>query len=467
MKNAQNVAQLCRKKEKQKTAHNAIIKQMNRVSVIGGGLAGSEAAWQLARRGVDVSIYEMRPNKSTPAHKTDKLAEIVCSNSFGANDISSPAGILKLELKYFNSFIMECAENSQVPAGKALAVDREIFSALVTERLTLMPNVKLIREEVSEMPEGAVIIATGPLTSTPLAEFLKSSIGENYLSFYDAVAPIVMAESIDGNIAWKAGRYERGFDYYNCPMNRDQYIKFHDALIQAERVVPHDFEKECSFFEGCVPIEQIARRGIDTLRFGALKPVGLIDPNIGREPYAVVQLRQDNIEATMFNLVGFQTSLRHGEQERVFRMIPGLQNAEFVRFGVMHKNIYVNAPAVLDSTLRVRIFKKNNQDVFLAGQLTGVEGYMESTAMGLVAALNMYNSLKNLPDIVFPRESAIGSLLNYLSNADVKHFQPMNVNLGIFPPIEGVKFKSKLERCQMVAKRAIESISGVAQNDFI
>jgi len=299
-----------------------------------------------------------------------------------------------------------------------------------------------------------------------LAESLKSAIGENYLSFYDAVAPIVTAESIDDNIAWKAGRYGRGNDYFNCPMNMEQYTAFYDALISAEKVVPHDFEKDCAFFEGCMPVEQIAKRGFDTLRFGALKPVGLTDPKTGFEPHAVVQLRQDNIEGTMFNLVGFQTSLRWGEQEKVFKMIPGLQNAEFVRFGVMHKNIYVNAPVVLDSALRLKSFKGSN--IFLAGQLTGVEGYMESTAMGLVAALNMYYSLKNIPDLVFPRESAIGSLLNYLKNADVNHFQPMNVNLGIFPPLEGKKIKSKTERCKIIAERAIEKISEMKKGyDFI
>ena len=441
---------------------------MSKVSIIGGGLAGGEAAWQLARRGIDVSLYEMRPIKSTPAHKTDKFAEIVCSNSFGANDISSPAGILKRELKILNSLIMECAENSQVPAGKALAVDRDIFSSLVTERLSSIPTIKIIRKEISEIPDGAVIIATGPLTSMPLALSLKSLIGDEYLSFYDAVAPIVLAESIDSSVAWKAGRYARGFDYFNCPMDKDQYVAFYEALLSAERVVPHEFEKDCSFYEGCMPIEEVARRGIDTLRFGALKPVGLIDPSTGREPYAVVQLRQDNIEGTMFNLVGFQTSLRYGEQERVFRKIPGLQNAEFVRFGVMHRNIYVNAPRVLDSELRLKTLKENNVDVFIAGQLTGVEGYMESTAMGLVAALNMYCLLKNVPYVVFPRESAIGSLLNYLKNADVNHFQPMNVNLGIFPPLYGKKIKKKTERCQMVAERAIEKISGLASvYDFI
>ena len=439
---------------------------MNKISIIGAGLAGSEAAWQLARHGIDVSIYEMRPQKSTPAHKTDKFAEIVCSNSFGANDISSPAGILKCELSILNSLIMECAEKSKVPAGKALAVDRDIFSLLVTERLASMPNIKIFREELSEIPEGTVVVATGPLTSAPMAESLKKLTGEEYLSFYDAIAPIVTSDSIDVKIAWKAGRYGRGEDYFNCPMNKEQYAAFYNALVSAERVVPHDFEKDCSFFEGCMPVEQVAARGIDTLRFGAMKPVGLIDPNTGHEPYAVVQLRQDNIEGTMFNLVGFQTGLRWGEQEKVFKMIPGLQNAEFVRFGVMHRNIYVNAPAVLDSSLRLKSFKDDN--VYLAGQLTGVEGYMESTAMGLVAALNVYCALNNLPDMIFPRECAIGSLLNYLKNTDIKRFQPMNVNLGIFPPLEGKKIKSKTERCQMVAERAIEKISEMAKEyDFI
>lgn len=424
------------------------------IKIIGAGLAGSEAAWQLAQRGHKIALYEMRPEKYTGAHKTDGFAEVVCSNSFGADDLSSPAGILKMELRLMRSLILECADRSKVPAGKALAIDRELFSSLVTEKISNHPNIEIFRQEItdiSELTAGTTIIATGPLTSMPLAESLKCALGEGYFSFFDAIAPIVMTDSIDMNVVWRGGRYGRGDDYLNCPMNKEQYLSFIDSLLTAERAVPHDFERDCSFFEGCMPVEQVARRGVETLRFGAMRPVGLPDPRTGHEPYSVVQLRQDNSDGTMFNLVGFQTSLKFGEQARVFRMIPGLENAEFARFGVMHRNIYVNAPGVLDAQLRL----KNAPQIFIAGQLTGVEGYMESTAMGIAAAINAHCVLSGRDFLVFPRESAMGSLLHYLGTSDIKNFQPMNVNLGIFPPLEGKKIKKKQERCEAVAARAI------------
>ncbi|MBR1437992.1 MAG: methylenetetrahydrofolate--tRNA-(uracil(54)-C(5))-methyltransferase (FADH(2)-oxidizing) TrmFO, partial [Synergistaceae bacterium] len=358
---------------------------MNDIIVIGAGLAGCEAAYQLAERGFRVELYEMRPTLLTPAHKTGMLAEIVCSNSLGSenkNDRVSAAGILKEELALMKSLILSCAEASRVPAGGALAVDREKFSALVTERITNHKNITLIREEYTDIPKTPAVISSGPLTSDRLAEKLKAIAGER-IYFYDAVAPVIMKNSIDTSKVFVSGRYGRGDDYINCPMNKDEYSAFYDALIHAERNVPHDFEKG-KYFEGCMPVEALAERGVDTLRFGPMKPRGLTDPRTGREPYAAVQLRQDNSEGTLFNLVGFQTGLKWPEQKRVFSMIPGLENAEFVRLGVMHRNTSVNAPAVLDEFLRL----KAKQNVFLAGQITGVEGYMESTAMGLVAGIN-------------------------------------------------------------------------------
>jgi len=427
------------------------------VIVVGGGLAGCEAAWQLAERGVRVSLFEMRPFVSTPAHSTAQLAEVVCSNSFGGEGDTGAAGILKAELELGRSLVLDCARVTRVPAGGALAVDRNRFSELVSAHIESHPNVELVREEVTAVPDGPAIIATGPLTSSAMAKSLGELIGDGYLSFFDAVAPIVTRESIDMEKVYVAGRYGRGHDYINCPMNREEYSAFYKTLMTAERTVPHDFERGMFFggdayFEGCIPVEVMASRGVDTLRFGPMKPVGLPDPKTGREPYAVVQLRQDNREGTLYNLVGFQTGLKWGEQARLIRGIPGLENAEVVRFGVMHRNIYVNAPVVLDEYLRL----KGRNDLFLAGQITGVEGYMESTAMGMVAGMNAARLFRGEVLEVWPRESAIGSLLNYLQNAavDGKTFQPMNVNLGIFPPLEQ-NIKDKKQKAQILYTRAL------------
>ena len=430
---------------------------MTKIKIIGAGLAGCEAAWQLANRNFKIELYEMRPQKFTPAHKTSMLAEIVCSNSLGSendlnNDRVTAAGILKEELKIFNSLIISCAENSRVPAGGALAVDREKFSSLITQKIINHENITLIRQEITEISNeiDPVIIATGPLTSDNLADNLKNFIGD-YIAFYDAVAPVILRDSINMQKVFVTGRYGRGDDYINCPMNRQEYENFYNELIHAERNLPHDFESG-KYFEGCMPVEAIAQRGIDTLRFCPKKPKGLINPETGREPYAAVQLRQDNSEGTLFNMVGFQTGLKWGEQKRIFSMINGLENAEFVRLGVMHRNTSVNAPIVLDEFLRV----KNHENIFLAGQITGVEGYIESTAMGLAAAINVANLL-NSKNYYFPRESAIGSLLNYLKTTDSKHFQPMNMNLGLFPEITQ-KIKNKKERAKFYRERALNSI---------
>ena len=422
---------------------------MKNIIIIGAGLAGSEAAYQIAKRGLSVTLFEMRPEILTPAHKTGLLAEIVCSNSLGSenkNGRFTAAGILKEELSIMDSLILSCAESSRVPAGGALAVDREKFSSLVTERIINHPNINLIRKEYTDIPDTEAIISSGPLTSDSLAEKLKDIAGER-IYFYDAVAPVIMRESIDMNKVFISGRYGRGDDYINCPLNKEEYSAFYEALINAERNLPHDFERD-KYFEGCMPVEAIAERGFDTLRFGPMKPRGLTDPRTGREPYAALQLRQDNSEGTLYNLVGFQTGLKWPEQKRVFSMIPGLEHAEFVRLGVMHRNTSVNAPAVLDEYLRL----KERSNIFLAGQITGVEGYMESTAMGLVAGINAASEV--LP--MWPRESAIGSLLHYLKTTDPKHFQPMNMNLGIFPEIIGIK--GKKERSEFHRNRAVNAI---------
>ncbi|MBQ9564068.1 MAG: methylenetetrahydrofolate--tRNA-(uracil(54)-C(5))-methyltransferase (FADH(2)-oxidizing) TrmFO [Synergistaceae bacterium] len=431
------------------------------ITVAGGGLAGCEAAWQLAERGFSVQLVEMRPLVMTPAHRTDRLAEVVCSNSFGADNRServTAGGILKSELEMLGSLIMKCARETSVPAGGALAVDRESFSALVTERITSHPNIHLVRAELTSLPDGPAIVATGPLTSTALADALAGELGQRYIAFYDAVAPIVTRDSIDMDKAFIAGRYGRGEgrgplpggDYINCPMTKEEYLTFHDALVHAERNLPHDFEKGL-YFEGCMPIEVLADRGLDTMRFGPLRPVGLDDPKTGRHPWAVVQLRQDNADGTLYNLVGFQTGLKWGEQRRVFSLIPALERAEFVRLGVMHRNTSVNAPAVLDPWLRPRPLGRD--DLFLAGQLTGVEGYMESTAMGLAAGLNVVCLLSERALPSWPDETAIGSLLRYLRTADPAHFQPMNANLGIFPPMEN-RVKDKRLRAEAIRDRA-------------
>ncbi len=428
-----------------------------KVTIIGGGLAGSEAAWQLARRGVSVRLFEMRPLKLTPAHQTGKLAELVCSNSLRSKELTSAVGLLKEEMRRLGSLIMEAALASEVPAGKALAVDRERFAEYITRRLEDLSEIEIVRKEVREIPsQGVVIVATGPLTSEALAESLRRYTGEEYFHFYDAIAPIVYADSLDWSKVFKADRYstEEGA-YVNCPLSKEEYERLVEALLEAEKVPLKDFEKP-RYFEGCLPIEVMAERGRETLRFGPMKPVGLIDPRTGKEPYAVVQLRPENREGTLYNLVGFQTKLKYPEQERVFRMIPGLEKAEFARYGSIHRNSFVCAPKVLKPTLQL----KKEPRIFLAGQLTGVEGYVESTAMGLLAGLNAVRLKKGRPLVVPPPETAHGALVHYLVSADPKHFQPMNINWGLFPPlkIKG-KRKTKRERYRLMAERALARLS--------
>jgi len=428
------------------------------VLIAGGGLAGSEAAWQLAQRGVRVTLLEMRPNRMTPAHATGLLGELVCSNSLGADGTSSPAGILKQELRRMGSLIMRAADASRVPAGGALAVDREKFAAYIDTKLSAHPLASVVRQEVTDIPAEPAIIATGPLTGGALAEKLKSLTGDGLLYFYDAASPIVTLESIDMGKAFKGSRYGKGADYINCPMNEEEYHAFWEALVAAETALLHDFDEPPRHFEGCLPIEVMARRGPKTLLFGPLRPVGLEE---GRGCCAVVQLRQDNSEGTLFNMVGFQTNLKWSEQKRVFRMIPALRNAEFVRMGVMHRNMFVCAPKVLDGCLRLA----GRDALFLAGQVTGVEGYMESTAMGMAASVFMYCAISGRPLPKFPRETAIGSLLDYLVTAMPDTFQPMNVNLGIFPKLPGGKIHDRSERCTAYAIRSAEALeSFIAQN---
>lgn len=425
---------------------------MTPVTIIGGGLAGSEAAWQLLKRNIPVHMYEMRPTVKSPAHETDMLGEIVCSNSLGSNAPDSAAGLLKEELRKLDSLIMHAADSTSVPAGKALAVDRIPFSQAITKALTDHSLFTLTREEVTQIPEGPCIIASGPLTSQPLASKLKDIFGQEYLYFFDAVAPVIEYDSIDMDIAYRKDRYsdKAGGDYINCPMDEEQYQAFYEAIIAAERAPLHDFECDPKYFEGCMPVEVIASRGRDTLRFGPLRPVGLPDPRTGRCAYAVVQLRQDNAEGTLYNIVGFQTNLRFGEQKRVFRMIPGLSHAEFVRMGVMHRNIYVEAPKVLDGYLRPKGFK----NIYLAGQMTGVEGYIESTSMGLAAALFLTADLEG-KTLNIPPESAIGALLYRLGDSTNTKFSPTNANMGIFPPLDR-KIKSRRERNNLILQRGRE-----------
>lgn len=428
---------------------------MGDVIVIGGGLAGSEAAWQLANRGFKVDLYEMRPHKMTPAHRTGLLAELVCSNSLGAEPLDKPLGLLKEELRRLGSLILSCAYETRVPAGGSLAVSRDDFARLVTERIESHPNIKLIREEVTEIPDGPVIIATGPLTSDALAARIQELIGEEYLYFYDAIAPIVTYESIDMTRAFRASRYGKGGeDYINCPMTREEYYRFVDALVQAETIELRSFEKEDpKFFEACLPIEVIAKRGREALAFGPLRPVGLIDPRTGQQPYAVVQLRQDDAAGTLYNLVGFQTNLKWGEQERVFRLIPGLEKAEFVRYGQMHRNTFINSPKLLLPTLQF----KHRPDLFFAGQITGSEGYVGSTATGLVAGLNMARLLRGEEPLVFPPTTMIGALCRYITDPRLKEFQPMKANFGLLPPLER-KIRKKQSRYQAYSERALRDL---------
>jgi methylenetetrahydrofolate--tRNA-(uracil-5-)-methyltransferase len=402
-----------------------------RVTIIGGGLAGCEAAWQLARQGVAVDLYEMRPQRGTAAHQTDQLAELVCSNSFRNATLETAVGLLKEEMRELGSLVMRIADGSRVPAGACLAVDRESFAAGMTRAVGGLSTVRLVREEVSAIPPGLTILATGPLTSPALSEDLQRVLGITHLYFYDAIAPIITADSLDMQVAWKASRYDKGGeDYVNCPLDRAQYEAFVAAVVAADKVPTRDFER-CVYFEGCMPIEEMARRGRDTLAFGPMRPVGLVDPRTGTRPHACVQLRQDDAEGRLFNMVGFQTKMTYPEQRRVFRMIPGLGRAEFVRLGSLHRNTFVDAPALLLPSLQV-IGRKR---LLLAGQIVGVEGYVESAATGLLAGLNCARLLRGETPLVPPRTTALGSLLAYVTQRGKKAFQPMNANYGLFPPL--------------------------------
>lgn len=423
------------------------------INVIGAGLAGSEAAYQIAKRGIKVHLYEMRPVRQTPAHHTDKFAELVCSNSLRANTLTNAVGVLKEEMRRLDSVIIRSADECAVPAGGALAVDRHEFANRVTEYVKNHPNVIVHNEEMTEIPEGPTIIATGPLTSPELSQKLKELTGEDYFYFYDAAAPIVEKESIDLNKVYLKSRYDKGeAAYLNCPMTEEEFDRFYEALTNAETVPLKEFEKEI-FFEGCMPVEVMAKRGKQTLLFGPMKPVGLEDPKTGKIPHAVVQLRQDDSAGTLYNIVGFQTHLKWGPQKEVLQLIPGLENAEIVRYGVMHRNTFINSPKLLEATYQ---FKGRN-DLFFAGQMTGVEGYVESAASGLVAGINAARLVMEKELIKFPVETAIGSMANYITTTSEKHFQPMNANFGLFPRLEE-KIKKKQERYEAYANRALQSI---------
>ena len=429
---------------------------MSKVKVIGAGLAGSEAAWQLARRGISVELIEMKPHKMTPAHHSGDFGELVCSNSLRGDRLENAVGLLKEELRRLDSLIISCADATRVEAGGCLAVDRQGFSGLVTEKIKNHPNITVTAQEVTEVPEGPVIIATGPLTSDALSQAIGEYFGQDYLHFFDAAAPLVTAESVDMNLAWWQSRYDRGTpDYVNCAMDKEQYEAFVKELVCAEEAPVHGFEDK-NVFEGCMPVEVMARRGFDTLRYGPLKPVGLRDPKTGKEPYAVVQLRQDNAEKTVYNLVGFQTHLKFGEQKRVFSMIPALRNAEFVRYGVMHRNTFLQSPRLLDRYYADR----RNPLVAFAGQMTGVEGYVESAASGFLAAVAMAAKVQDrqLPD--FPKTTAIGALGLYISDESVENFQPMNINFNIIAPLEQ-RIRKKAEKNLAIANRSLAVIDGL------
>ena len=440
------------------------------INVIGGGLAGCEAAYQIAKRGIKVKLYEMKPIKFSPAHSNENLAEIVCSNSFKSNLLTNACGLLKEELRMLDSLLIKCADKVSVPAGQALAVDRETFSKLVTKEIKDNPNIEVINEEVTDIEKDAItIIATGPLTSENLSKKILNLTGEDELYFYDAAAPIILKESIDFNIAfygdrysqekkkdeteddWKKRQEKETKDYINLPMNKEEYENFVNELVNAEIVNLHSFEKK-EIFEGCMPIEIMAKRGTDTLRFGPLKPVGFDDPRTGKRPYAVVQLRQDNKEGTIFNMVGFQTNLKFGEQKRVFSLIPGLKDAEFIKYGVMHRNTYINFSKLLDETYNL----KSNSNIYFAGQISGVEGYVESISSGLVAGQNAANKLKNKEKKIFPKETIIGALAKYISTPN-QNFQPMNANFGVLPELEE-KIRDKKLRYKKMAEKSLDAI---------
>lgn len=435
------------------------------VHVIGAGLAGCEAAWQLASQGISVKLYEMKPKKYTPAHSYSGFAELVCSNSLKASRLDSAAGLLKAEMKLLGSIVMESALQNSVPAGGALAVDRVKFSDDITKRIWEHPNIQVIAEEVTQIPDGWVVIASGPLTSDLLAQQIQTLVQTEQLSFFDAAAPIVSADSIDRSIVFEASRYGKGDsdDYLNCPMNQEEYERFYQELILAESAPLKEMDKrDFKVYEGCMPVEVMAKRGIDTLRFGPLKPVGLTDPRTGRFPWAVVQLRKENREATMYNLVGFQTNLKWGEQKRVFSLIPGLEHAEFYRYGVMHRNTFLNSPKLLDHHFCL----KSKPTVFFAGQITGVEGYIESAASGIYVGLNLARKLQGKSMIDLPKETMLGALSNYISDETVVDFQPMGSNMGILPSLPE-RVKNKKLRYQMIAQRGIQALQDCLQHSGI
>ena len=427
------------------------------INVIGAGLAGCEAAMQIASRNIKVRLYEMKPHKKTPAHHTDLFGELVCSNSLKAMRVESAAGLLKEEMRRLDSFLMKCADKCQVPAGGALAVDRDIFAKLVTEEIKNNPNIEVISEEITEIPDDAItIVATGPLTSDSLAKSVQNMFGDS-LSFFDAAAPIVTAESVDMEYAFYASRYDRGDedDYVNCPMNKEEYELFYSELVKAERAPLHDFDvSNPKVYEGCMPVEVMAQRGEGTLRFGPMKPVGLVNPKTGHRPWAVLQLRKENSAGTMYNLVGFQTNLKFPEQKRVFSLIPALHKADFVRYGVMHRNTFICSPKVLNSDYSVR----ENKNLFFAGQITGVEGYMESASSGIVAGINACRILQDKPTLSFPKETMIGALSSYISDPTVTKFQPMGANFGVLPELEN-RPRDKKARGAMYSMRALEALN--------
>ncbi|MGL4522482.1 MAG: FADH(2)-oxidizing methylenetetrahydrofolate--tRNA-(uracil(54)-C(5))-methyltransferase TrmFO [Bacilli bacterium] len=423
------------------------------VNVIGAGLAGSEAAYQLAERGIKVRLYEMRPVKQTPAHHTDGFAELVCSNSLRANGLTNAVGLLKEEMRQLNSLIIAAADKCSVPAGGALAVDRHEFSGYITKTLEQHHNVEIIREEVTELPEGTTIVASGPLTSENLGKQIMALTGEEYFYFYDAAAPIIEKDSIDMDKVYLKSRYDKGeAAYLNCPMSEEEFNVFYEALIAGECAPVKEFEKEI-FFEGCMPIEVMAKRGAKTMLFGPLKPVGLEDPKTGKTPHAVIQLRQDDAAGTLYNMVGFQTHLKWGAQKEIFSLIPGLENCEIVRYGVMHRNTFINSPKLLAPTYQL----KSNENMFFAGQMTGVEGYVESAASGLVAGINAAKVVMGETPVVFPVMTSIGSMSHYITHTDSKNFQPMNANFGLIPPLEK-KIRKKAEKNEAIAKRALDEL---------
>jgi methylenetetrahydrofolate--tRNA-(uracil-5-)-methyltransferase len=425
---------------------------MDNVTIVGGGLAGCEAAWFLLNKNIPVTMYEMRPEKNTPAHSTGYLSELVCSNSLKAEGLNNSAGLLKTEMEMLNSLIIRSAKENRVPAGGALAVDRDLFARYITEKLQGFENFKLIRKEITSIPEERpLIISTGPLTSNKLANAMKSYVGSDDLYFYDAAAPVISYDSLNLEKVFRATRYNKGdSDYLNCPMNKLEYELFWSNLVKGEVYPLKEFEEK-KLFEGCMPIEDMAKRGIDTIRFGPLKPVGLIDPRTGEQPYAVVQLRQDDINGTMFNLVGFQTNLKWPEQKRILSLIPGLEKVEILRYGVMHRNTYINSPKVLKGTFQL----KNHEGIFFAGQITGVEGYIESAASGIVAGINCYRLLRGKDTIVFPEGTAIGALSRYITSMGTKEFQPMHINFGLLPD-PGIKVRGRKEKREHQSKKAVE-----------